>query len=69
MLAVLGFYGFSNTGKTTVIQYLIEELTNRGFKVATVKVTDKPVSIDTEGKDTWRFAQKGAKIIAMSTPV
>ena len=69
MLAVLGFYGYSNTGKTTVIEYLIEELTNRGFKVATVKMTDKPISIDKEGKDTWRFAQKGAKITIMSTPV
>ena len=69
VLAVLGFYGYSNTGKTTVIEYLIKELTNRGFKVATVKITDKPISIDKEGKDTWRFAQKGAKITIMSTPV
>ena len=69
MTCTIGFYGYSNTGKTTVMEYLIKELTDRGFKVAAVKTTDKPISLDTEGKDTWRFAQKGAKIIALSTPV
>ncbi|RLF41011.1 MAG: molybdopterin-guanine dinucleotide biosynthesis protein B [Thermoplasmata archaeon] len=67
MATIIGFYGYSNTGKTAVIEYLIEELTKRDFKVAAVKITDKSVSIDKEGKDTWRYSEKGAKIISLSS--
>jgi len=69
MVTVIGFYGYSNTGKTTTIEYIIEELTNRGFKVATVKITDKPISIDKEGKDTWRYSEKGAEVISLSSTI
>ena len=67
MTTIIGFYGYSNTGKTTVIEYLIEQLENKGFNTAVVKITDKPISIDKEGKDTWRYGERGAKIISMSS--
>lgn len=69
MVTIIGFYGYSNTGKTTIIEHLIEELTKKGYKVATIKTTDKPITMDKEGKDTWRFAQKGAETIILSSPV
>lgn len=69
MKIILGFYGHSNTGKTTVIEYLIEKLTNIGFKVAAIKITDKSISIDTEGKDTWRYSKRGAKVVSLSSEI
>jgi molybdopterin-guanine dinucleotide biosynthesis protein B len=56
--------GSKKSGKTTTIENLTRELTKRGYKVATVKhVSEKDFTIDTEGKDTWRFAKSGAKTI------
>ncbi len=64
---ILGFYGESNTGKTTLIVDLIKRLADDGFKVATIKKTDKQISIDTAGKDTFRHAQAGAEITVLSS--
>jgi ABC-type dipeptide/oligopeptide/nickel transport system ATPase component len=38
---VLGFYGESGTGKTTLIVDIISRLKSQGFKIASVKITDK----------------------------
>jgi len=64
---VLGFYGESNTGKTTLIVDLIKKLTKEGYKVATIKKTDKNMEIDSEGKDTWKHASAGAKAVVLSS--
>lgn len=64
---VLGFYGESNTGKTTLLVDLIQRLLNEGFTVATIKQTDKPISIDTQAKDTWKHAKAGASLVVFST--
>ena len=62
---VFGFYGSSNTGKTTLIVNIIKNLTDEGFNVATVKITDKNISSDTKGKDTWKFSKAGSKIVVL----
>jgi molybdopterin-guanine dinucleotide biosynthesis protein MobB len=64
---VLGFYGESNTGKTTLIVDLIKKLTKEGYNVATIKKTDKNIEIDSEGKDTWKHASAGAKAVVLSS--
>ena len=64
---VIGFYGESNTGKTTLITNLIRKLTGDGFKVATIKNSDKEINIDIPGKDTFRHAQAGATLTALSS--
>ena len=56
---VVGFYGKSNSGKTTLVTKLIEKLSNEGFKVASVKMTDKEISIDSKQKDTWKHSKAG----------
>lgn len=66
---VFGFYGESNTGKTSLIVKIIKQLTNEKFKVATVKITDKNIGIDTEGKDTWKHNQAGSTIVVLSSPL
>jgi len=56
--------GIKKSGKTTTIENLIRELTKRGYKVAVIKHISEPdFTIDTAGKDTWKFAQAGAKTI------
>lgn len=67
--AVFGFYGESDTGKTSLIEKIINRLTDDGYKLATVKITDKKIGIDTKGKDTWRHSQAGSKLVVLSSPV
>ena len=64
---VIGIYGKSNSGKTTLITNIIKQLSNEGFNIATVKITDKKIEIDTKGKDTWRHAQAGSKLVGLSS--
>ena len=64
---VLGFYGESNIGKTTLITKLIERLTLEGINVATVKITDKNIELDVNGKDTWKHADAGSNLVVLSS--
>jgi molybdopterin-guanine dinucleotide biosynthesis protein B len=65
--AIFGFYGKSNTGKTTVIVDIIKLLSKKGFKIATVKISDKNIEIDAKGKDTWKFTDAGSKLVVLSS--
>jgi len=67
---VLLIVGYKKVGKTTLIEKLIPELSNRGYRVGTVKHhhSDFPVSVDTAGTDTWRHRQAGAASVALATP-
>ena len=66
---IIGFYGESDTGKTTLIVDIISRLTNEGFKIASVKITDKKISIDTEEKDTWKHSSAGSQLVVFSTDI
>lgn len=57
-----------NTGKTTLIEKMIPELKQRGFKVGTVKHDLHGFTIDHEGKDTWRHKEAGAETVVISSP-
>jgi molybdopterin-guanine dinucleotide biosynthesis protein B len=62
--AIIAVLGSKKSGKTTTIETLIEKLTMKGYKVAAVKhVAEPSFTIDAKGKDSWRFAQAGAKTI------
>ena len=66
---VVGFYGFSNSGKTTLIERLIQELVSRGNNVSAIKQSGHPVSLDLEGKDTHRFSKAGADPVILSSTI
>ena len=68
-MQVIAVVGSKKSGKTTTTENLIRELTERGYKVAAIKHISEPdFTIDTAGKDTWKFAKAGAKtIISMAT--
>jgi molybdopterin-guanine dinucleotide biosynthesis protein B len=65
---ILGFYGKSNTGKTTLITQIIRRLTKENYRIATIKITDKKISIDKEDTDSWKHAQAGSELIVFSSP-
>jgi molybdopterin synthase catalytic subunit len=58
-MKLLGVAGPSDSGKTTLVERLLERLTDRG-RVATVKHVHHGVDIDREGKDTARHRGAGA---------
>jgi molybdopterin-guanine dinucleotide biosynthesis protein B len=63
-LQTIAVVGTKKAGKTTTIEILIRELSKRGYGVAAIKHIPEPdFSVDTPGKDTWRYAQAGAKTI------
>jgi molybdopterin-guanine dinucleotide biosynthesis protein MobB len=68
-MQVIAVVGTKKSGKTTTTENLIKELTERGYKVAAIKHIPEPdFTIDTPGKDTWRYAQAGAKtVISVAT--
>ena len=64
---VLGFSGFSGSGKTTVIERLIPEFKKNGIRVAVIKHDAHDFDMDREGKDTYRFSAAGADIVMISS--
>ncbi|NHJ14346.1 MAG: molybdopterin-guanine dinucleotide biosynthesis protein B [Candidatus Thorarchaeota archaeon] len=66
-MRVFAVSGYSGTGKTTLVESLVRELTTRGYSVATVKSTKEEVA-DTEGSDTWRHHKAGAAATVLLSP-
>ncbi len=70
MASIISIVGKSKSGKTTLIEKLLAELKQRGYRIATIKHhfhTNK--SIDTPGKDTYRHAQAGAEQVVLISPL
>lgn len=65
---VISLVGCSNSGKTTFLEKLLQQLKFRGYRVGTVKHHRGTFELDIEGKDTWRHRQAGAEIVALATP-
>ncbi len=65
-MMIFGIYGLKNAGKTTLLESLTRELVNDGYKVATVKYATVNISIDKEGKDSWRHKEAGAISVCVS---
>jgi len=68
MIPILSVVGKSDSGKTTLIEKLVPELTRRGYRIATVKHDVHGFEVDREGKDSWRHKQAGAHTVVISSP-
>lgn len=66
-MRVFGVAGYSSTGKTTLVEALIRELTRRGYSVSTIKSTTEDVK-DMKGSDTERHRMAGAKTTMLVGP-
>jgi molybdopterin-guanine dinucleotide biosynthesis protein B len=65
MTKFVAVVGGKHSGKTTIIQHLITELKNRGYKVGTIKHMPRIQTLDSPAPahDTWKHSQAGAEII------
>ena len=59
-MKVVGFAGFSGSGKTQLVEHLIPALKMRGLRVSVVKHAHHKFDIDHPGKDTYRHREAGA---------
>ena len=64
---VIGFYGYSNSGKTSLICRLIKAIEKAGLSTAVIKRTDKSISSESAEKDTTGFRAAGAKMTSFSS--
>ena len=65
MNKVIGVAGFKNAGKTTLVEKLVSELTQRGYRISTVKHAHHSFDIDHEGRDSFRHRKAGASEVAV----
>jgi molybdopterin-guanine dinucleotide biosynthesis protein B len=64
---VICFIGPKNSGKTTLLEKVIRELSTAGLRLAAFKHDAHEFQIDHEGKDSWRFAEAGADKVIISS--
>ncbi len=68
MPPVVSIVGKSKSGKTTVIERLVQELKSRGYRVATIKHAPLGASFDEPGKDSWYHIEAGSEATVVSSP-
>ncbi len=66
-MRVYGVIGWKNSGKTSLMERLVAEITGRGFSVSTVKHVHHSVDLDHPGKDTFRHRQAGAREVVLAS--
>jgi molybdopterin-guanine dinucleotide biosynthesis protein MobB len=64
----LHIVGRKNSGKTTLIVELVNELTGCGVKVGTIKHTHHRHELDVPGKDSYRHRAAGAAVVGILSP-
>ena len=67
MTTVFTVVRHSDSGKTTLVEKLLNELSGRGLRVATIKHAHHKVVLDTPGKDSFRYKQAGAVMSMLVT--
>lgn len=68
-MKIISVVGYSNTGKTTIIERMISVLKSRGYRVGTIKkIHCGDYGIDKPGKDTYRHKAAGADIVTACSP-
>ncbi|MDI6730209.1 MAG: molybdopterin-guanine dinucleotide biosynthesis protein B [Candidatus Altarchaeum sp.] len=64
---ILGFYGNSKSGKTTLIEKICRNLKKENLKIAVIKhIPLKNFSIDNKTKDTEKFKNLVVDVVAFS---
>ncbi len=63
----IGFIGYSNSGKTTLIEKLIPRFRAQGLTVSAIKNAHHGFDMDRPGKDSHRYREAGAGQVLIST--
>lgn len=64
-MKIIGFAGWSGSGKTMLIERLITLMAADGLRVATIKHTHHDFDLDKVGKDSWRHKTAGASEVLL----
>ncbi len=67
-MKVFGIAGWSDSGKTTLIERLLPVLATKGLRVSVVKHAHEKFDIDKPGKDSHRFREAGSHEVIESSP-
>ena len=62
-MRIISIVGLKNTGKTSLTGKIIKELTNRDFKVASIKHSHHQMEMDHEGTDTYKQMEAGSDFV------
>lgn len=63
----IGFIGYSNSGKTTLIEKLIPRFRSHGLSVSAIKNAHHGFDMDRPGKDSYRYREAGAGQVLIAT--
>ena len=66
-MKVFGIVGWKNSGKTGLMERLVDEISSRGFSVSTIKHAHHNFDIDQKGKDSFRHRLAGAKEVLLAS--
>lgn len=64
---ILGFAAYSGTGKTTLLEALLPQLTEAGLRIGILKHAHHNFDVDKEGKDSYRLRKAGATQMLISS--
>lgn len=67
-MKVLSFVAKSGTGKTTLLEKVVTELKQRGYRIGVIKHDAHQFDIDHPGKDSYRLTAAGADTMLISSP-
>lgn len=62
-MKIVSIVGKKNTGKTSLTVKVIEELTKRGYNVASIKHSHHTMEMDRENTDTWKHKNAGSNVV------
>ena len=62
---IFGIIGWKNSGKTTLVERLIEEFSYRGLTISAIKHAHHAFDIDQKHRDSYKFRSAGARRTAI----
>ena len=61
-MRAIGIIGYHHTGKTTLATFIINQLSQRGLRVSSIKdIHNEAYRADTENSNSWKHTQAGAR--------
>lgn len=60
--------GWKNSGKTTLVTRLVSALSERGYRVSTIKHSHHAIAFETDGTDSARHQAAGARQVIVVSP-
>ncbi|MES2316053.1 MAG: molybdopterin-guanine dinucleotide biosynthesis protein B [Pseudomonadota bacterium] len=68
MRKVMGVVGWSGSGKTSLLEYLVRALSERGLRVNVIKHSHHDIMLEPPHKDSARMRSAGAAEVMIASP-